>query len=102
MRALKERAQAHETQFAIDQEILFKAEARRNALIGLWAAGALHHPERDAYARQIVEAGVEDPDSVIEKLRADFEAAGVICLEEEIESRMIVMLREIADEMSRS
>lgn len=101
MTALKKRAQAHETRFAIDQEILFKAEARRNALIGLWAADALRHPERETYARDMVEAGVEHPEAVIEKLRTDFDAAGVICLEDEIRARMVAMLREIADDMHR-
>ncbi|MCD7111124.1 DUF1476 domain-containing protein [Rhizobium sp. DKSPLA3] len=99
MTALRKRAHAQETRFVREEELAFRAEARRNALIGLWAAAMIDRPDADAYARGIVEAGVENPNGILDRLQTDFEAAGVIFLEDDIRERMTGMLRSLRDEM---
>ncbi|MEM1364912.1 MAG: DUF1476 domain-containing protein [Pseudomonadota bacterium] len=73
--ALEDRGDAYERKFAHDAELKFKAEARRNKLLGLWAAGVMgkNAEEAAAYAKEVVradfqEAGDED---VFRKLRDD-------------------------------
>jgi len=75
MSTFDEREQAFEAKFAHDEEMRFKAVARRNRLVGLWAAGLLGHTGDAAedYARTVViadfeEAGHED---VVRKLAGD-------------------------------
>lgn len=99
MTALRKRAIAQELRFVREEELSFRAEARRNALLGLWAAAMIDTPDADAYARDIVAAGVENPDGILDRLNADFEAAGVIFLEDDIRERMTNMLRSLRDEM---
>ena len=73
--ALDDRGDAYERKFAHDAELKFKAEARRNKLLGLWAADILGKSGADAdeYAKEVVrsdfeEAGDED---VFRKVRGD-------------------------------
>jgi hypothetical protein len=75
------REEGFEARFALDGTLRFKAEARRNKLLGLWAAEKLGKSGEAAqeYAKSVVasdfeEAGEED---VFRKVRADFDAAGV-------------------------
>lgn len=75
MTTFDDREKAYENKFALDAEMRFRAEARRNKLIGLWAAGLLGKSgaEADDYAREVVkadfkEAGEED---VFLKLKDD-------------------------------
>ena len=75
MTTFDDRENAFEAKFAHDAEMQFKAEARRNRLLGLWAAGLLGKSgeEAEAYAREVIradfqEAGEED---VFRKIRAD-------------------------------
>ncbi|UJW73950.1 DUF1476 domain-containing protein [Rhizobium sp. SL42] len=90
MSGMSDREKAFENKFAHDQELRFKAEARRNKLIGLWAAGLLGKADADAYAKEVVasdfeEAGDED---VLRKLRADLSAGGVSVTDEELRAKM--------------
>lgn len=78
MTTFDDRENAFEAKFAHDEEMKFKAEARRNKLIGLWAAGLLGKSEEEAaaYAKEVIaadfqEAGEED---VFRKLSADLGA----------------------------
>ena len=81
MSSMKDRENAFENKFAHDSELKFKAEARRNKLLGLWAAELLGKTgeEAEAYAKAVVlsdfeEAGDED---VFRKVRGDFDANNV-------------------------
>ena len=62
MTSMKDRERAFENKFAHDAEMLFKAEARRNKLLGLWAAGLLGKTGDAAaeYAKQVVKADFEE------------------------------------------
>jgi hypothetical protein len=81
MSSFDDREKAEEGRYARNQETEFKAVARRNKLLGQWAAGlmGLSGEAADDYAKSVVmadfqEAGDED---VFRKLRGDFDAAGV-------------------------
>ena len=75
MSTFNERERAFENKFAHDAEMLFKAVARRNKKVGLWAAGLLgmEGSEADAYALDLVRIDFEEPgpENVIRKLAAD-------------------------------
>ncbi|TDI59801.1 MAG: DUF1476 domain-containing protein [Alphaproteobacteria bacterium] len=81
MTTFDKRKDAYESKFAHDEALKFRSEARRNKLLGLWAAELLGKSgeEADAYAREVVRADFEEPgdEDVFRKVRADFDAAGV-------------------------
>ncbi len=96
MSGISDREKAFENKFAHDQELKFKAEARRNKLLGLWAAGLLSKPDAAAYAAEVVasdfeEAGDED---VFRKVKSDFDAAGVAMSDEALRAKMLELLGE--------
>lgn len=81
MNTMKDRENAFENKFAHDEELKFKANARRNKLLGLWAAELLGKSgdDAEAYAKEVVVADFEEAgdDDVFRKVRGDFDAAGV-------------------------
>lgn len=81
MTTFDERERAFETKFARDQEVLFKIHARRNRLLGEWAAQqlGLTQAEADGYVRDIMHVDFETggDDVVMKKLLGDFTSAGV-------------------------
>jgi len=81
MTTFDKREQGFEKQFARNEELKFKATARRNRLLGLWAAEklALTGAEGDAYAKEVVMADFEEAGEhdVFRKIRRDFDAKGV-------------------------
>jgi hypothetical protein len=81
MTTFDKRGEAFEKRFAHDEELRFKANARRNKLLGLWAAELLGKTGSDAeaYARTVVEADFahSGDDDVLQKVKADLAAAKV-------------------------
>ena len=81
MTTFDERERAFETRYARDQELQFKITARRNRLLGEWAARlmGLTEAEADAYAKEVVRADFEEAgdEDVIRKLIGDLTSAGV-------------------------
>ncbi|MGB8631216.1 MAG: DUF1476 domain-containing protein [Xanthobacteraceae bacterium] len=81
MTTFDKREEAFEKQFAHDEQLKFKATARRNKMLGLWAAEklGLSGPEADSYALSIVMAVFEEGSNhdVMGKIRQDFDAKGV-------------------------
>ena len=81
MSGMDDRSEAYENKFAHDEKLRFKAEARRNKLLGLWAAELLgkEGEEAEEYAKQVVLADFEEAgdQDVFRKVRGDFDAAGV-------------------------
>jgi|SRR4051794_15358560 len=77
-----QRERAFERKFALDEELRFKANARRNRFLGLWAAKKLGFVGADAelYARTLVTRDVDSPgsDSVFERVRSDFSSKGMV------------------------
>jgi hypothetical protein len=81
MTTFEDREKGFERKFAHDEELKFRATARRNRLIGLWAAEkmGLTGDEAQAYAREVIKADLAEPgdEDVFRKVRADFDAKGV-------------------------
>jgi hypothetical protein len=81
MTTFDKREDGFEKKFAHDEELRFKANARRNKLLGLWAAEklGLSGPAADAYAKEVVVVDFEEAgdDDVFRKVRKDFDAKGV-------------------------
>ncbi len=81
MTTFDKREEGFEKKFAHDEELKFKAAARRNKLLGLWAAEklGLTGAAVDAYAKEVVVADFEEAgdEDVFRKLRKDFDAKGV-------------------------
>ena len=81
MTTFDKREEGFEKQFAVDEELKFKATARRNKMLGLWAAGklGLSGAEADAYAKEVVVSDFEESGDhdVFRKIRRDFDAKGV-------------------------
>ena len=92
MTTFDKRKDAFENKFAHDEQLRFKAESRRNKLLGLWAAGLLGKTGEaaDAYAKSIVAADFEEAgdEDVFRKIRADFDAAGVAQSDHQIRRTM--------------
>ncbi|MTI01578.1 MULTISPECIES: DUF1476 domain-containing protein [Alphaproteobacteria] len=95
MTTFDERENAFEAKFAHDEEMQFKAQARCNKLLGLWAAGKLGKSGADAeeYAKTVVlsdfeEAGHED---VVRKVAGDL---GSLASDDEIRAKMAELLPE--------
>ena len=98
MTTFDKREEGFEKQFAVDQELRFKATARRNKLLGLWAAQklGLSGAEADEYAKAIVLADFEEPgeDDVFRKIRKDFDAKGVQQSDHQIRRTMDELLAQ--------
>ena len=81
MTQFEERERAFEAKFARDEEMQFRIIARRNRLLGEWAARMmdLSEAETDSYAKDVVRADFEEAgdEDVIRKLLGDLTAAGV-------------------------
>lgn len=98
MSQFDDRKRAHETKFQLDQDLEFKAQARRAKLAGLWAASLMGLADEAAadYAKSVVvadleEAGVED---LFRKLRADLDQHAVQLSDHQIRTKMDECLAE--------
>ncbi|MEO1014273.1 MAG: DUF1476 domain-containing protein [Pseudomonadota bacterium] len=105
MTTFDDRKDTFEAKFAHDAELRFKAEARRNKLLGAWAADHLGitGDKADDYAKSLIVADLEEPgdDDVFRKLRADFDAAGVEMDDETIRRRLDELLAVAIEEIEK-
>jgi len=106
MTTFDKREEGFEKQFAHDEELKFKATARRNKLLGLWAAEklGLAGPAAEAYAKAIVLADIEatgDYD-VFEKIRKDFDAKDVRLSDHQIRRTMDELMARAINEVKAS
>jgi hypothetical protein len=95
MTTFDKREEGFEKKFAHDEELKFKATARRNRMLGVWAAQklGLTGAEAEAYAREVVLADVEGT-GVFAKLRKDFDAKGVAQSDHQIHRHMDELLAQ--------
>ena len=106
MSQFDDRKKGQEAKYAMDQETEFKVMARRNKLLGLWAADlmGLSGDDAAAYAKQVVLADLEEPgdDDVFRKVRGDFDAKGIAKTDNEIHEEMARLLpvarKQLAEE----
>lgn len=96
MSTFDDREKSFENKFAHDQELEFKANARRNKLLGLWAAEKLGliGDAAQAYAKEVIKSDFEEAgdDDVFRKLKGDFEAKGVDLSDHQIRREMDSLL----------
>jgi len=103
MSDMDKRGDAFENKFAHDAELHFKAEARRNKLLGQWAAEQLGKSGADLeeYAKEVVRSDFEEPgeEDVFRKVREDFDKAGVAKSDDDIRAAMAELLATAADQI---
>ena len=98
-----DRKRAQEKKFELDQELEFKAQARRAKLVGLWAAGliGIKGEEAAAYAKSVVVADLEEAgeEDVFRKLRADLDMHAVQLSDHQIRAKMEEALTEAREQI---
>lgn len=98
MSSFDDREDKFEKKFAHDAALKFRAEARRNKLLGLWAAELLGKDgaAADDYAREVIKADLEEAgdEDVFRKIRKDFDDAGVQQSDHQIRRQMQEFLAE--------
>src|SRR6185295_5299767 len=92
MTTFPDREHGFEAKFAHDEELKFRATARRDGLVAHWASQKLGlvGAAADDYVKQVLAADLENPgtESVLKKIRADFDASGVVQSDREIRLAM--------------
>jgi hypothetical protein len=103
MTGFDQRKDGFEKKFAHDEELKFKASARRNKLLGLWAAEklGLKGPEADAYAKEVISADFEEAgdDDVFRKVRKDFDAKGIQQSDHQLRRMMDELMVQAVDQI---
>ena len=102
MTSFDKREEAFEQQFAHDEELRFKATARRNKMLGLWAAQklGLSGAEADSYALSVVMSAFEDSaHDVVNKIRKDFDAKGVAQSDHQIARQMTELMAKAIEDV---
>ena len=106
MTNMKDRQEGFERKFALDEEMRFKAMARRNRLLGHWAAEKLGKTGADAdeYAKSVVHADFQEAgdDDVLRKVKADLDAAGVSPGDAAIRKEMDDLLAKAVEQVRNS
>jgi hypothetical protein len=104
MSSFDKREEGFEKKFAHDEELKFKAHARRNKLLGLWAAEklGLTGADAEAYAKEIVMVDFEEPGSedIFRRLRKDFDDKAVAQSDHQIRRTMEEMLARAMTEIA--
>jgi hypothetical protein len=104
MTTFEGRKDAYESKFAHDEELRFKATARRNKLLGLWAAEKLGYSgdEAENYAKEVVRSDFEEPgdEDVFRKVRGDFDAASVEQSDHQIRRTMEELMATAVDQIT--
>jgi hypothetical protein len=96
MTTFDKREEGFEKKFAVDEELKFKAEARRNKLFGLWVANKLgmSGEAASAYAKEIVATEFEGPGKVAARIKADLTARNIPVDEIEIRAKLAELMAE--------
>ena len=105
MTTFDKREEGFEKKFAHDEELRFKASARRNKLLGLWAAAklGLSGADADAYAKDIVMADLEAGDhDIFKKIRADLDGKRVAVPDQDIRRAMDEMMVQAVAQIKAS
>ncbi len=103
MTLFNEREDTFEKQFAHDEELRFRATARRNKLLGLWIAGQLGKTgeEAESYARSVVQADFQEPGDadVLRKIRQDLEGVGKTVDEDDLSAKLQQLMAQAVEEI---
>jgi hypothetical protein len=103
MTTFDERQKGFEAKFARDEELRFKATARRNRMLGQWAAGelGLSGGEVDEYVKAVMRADFETPgdDDVIAKVLGDFQVKGLAFGEADIRAKLAEYMGDAVEQI---
>jgi hypothetical protein len=101
MTTFDKREEGFEKKFALDEELKFKAEVRRNKLLGQLIAEkfGLSGDAAAAYAREVVAAVFEGDGDVLHKVLADIKARGVVLTEQDLRARMDQLMAQAVAEL---
>ena len=106
MTTFDKREEGFEKKFAHDEELRFKANARRNKLLGLWAAEkmGLSGDAANAYAKEVVMADFEESGDhdVLKKVQKDFAAKGITMSEQDVRRSMNDLMEKAIAEVKAS
>lgn len=106
MTTFDKREEGFEKKFAHDEELLFKANARRNKLLGLWAAEKLgiSGAEADTYAKAVVVADFEEAGEadVFRKIRTDFDGKNIAVTDAEIREVMTTLMAQAVEQTKKN
>src|ERR1700749_1572206 len=96
MTTFDKREEGFEKKFAVDEELKFKADARRNKLLGLWAAEqqGMSGDAASAYAKEIVAADFDGPGGAVRKVAAYLTAKCIPLSEAELRARLGELMAE--------
>jgi hypothetical protein len=102
--AFRDRGKGFESKWAHDEETRFKVMARRNKLLGLWAAGemGMAEPQAKEYAMAVVQADFKEAgdEDVFRKVRADFDAAKLTHADRAIRAKMEELLAVAGEQVT--
>lgn len=107
MTSFDDRERAFENKFARDEEMQFRIIARRNRLLGQWAAELMHltPAEADAYAKAVVQADFEEAgdEDVVRKLLGDLVSGGVdiddAAVRSALDAKLVEARRQLIEEI---
>ncbi|MBR2686922.1 MAG: DUF1476 domain-containing protein [Aquamicrobium sp.] len=106
MSSMKDREEGFERKFVFDEELRFKANARRNKALGLWAAEKLGKTGADAeaYAKEVVVSDIEEAGDhdVFRKIRKDFDAASVDQSDHQIRRTMDELMAQAIEQIKNT
>lgn len=105
MSSFNDRERAEEAKFALDAATEFKIMARRNKLLGLWAAEimGLGGPDAEAYAKTVIMSDLEEPgdEDVFRKVRGDLDDAKADVSDQRLREQMAEMLPIARDQVMK-
>ena len=105
MSSFDDRERAEEARYAMDQQTQMRVTARRNKLLGLWAAGLMGvtGEQAEAYAKSVVIADLDEAgdNDVIRKVLSDLAAAGITHTEAQIKEELARLLPVAREEVAR-
>ncbi len=103
MTTFDEREKGFEAKFARDEALRFRATARRNRYLGLWAAKllGLSGAESEAYVKEVIRADFLEPgdDDVIAKVMTDFKAKGVAMTDAQLRKKLVELMGQALAEI---
>ncbi len=106
MTTFDKREDGFEARFAHDEQLRFRALARRNKALGLWAAEKLGKSgtDADAYAREVVVADIEEAGDhdVFRKIRKDFDTAGIEQSDHQIRRTMDELMAQAIEQIKNT
>jgi len=105
MSSFDDRERAEEARYALDQQTQMRVTARRNKLLGLWAAGLMgvSGDQAETYAKSVVVADLEEAGDgdIIRKVLGDLKAAGISRTEADLKAELARLLPVAREEILR-